>query len=161
MDAPISACTTLGALTINGVDMHIDGAWNVLDPQQLWLPSAVRGANIVLDGVPGRRDYPWRNDESVYSLQMVIDGVNDVDGIPYADQWEGLELNTEYLYLNVLLGVDDEREMVHASLEMPSGAERFAYVQPRRLTTRPTGTATFLATLEMNVPGGRFEPLGS
>ena len=113
--SPINACTDLGALTINNVDMHIGGCWNVLNPQVLWMPTDTRGANSVVSHASGRLPKPWHLDQSTYSLQIIIDGCNDWDGDPYDNPLEGLETNIEYLFQTIIIPPDDPLSSYDAS----------------------------------------------
>lgn len=161
MEAPIRACTTIGELTINDVSMHIDGAWNILNVQVLWIGNAVRAGNTIVAYDRGRLALPYRVDEASYQLQMVIDGTYDWLGNPYSDPWIGLETNVEYLWDNVFIPPDAPTATYPATLEMPSGEVRVADVQPRVNDLGATGTPTFVTTMILVVPHGRFEPEGS
>lgn len=156
---PSQVCSTLGQLTINGVLMHKEGAWNVLNPQILWLPTDERGSNVVISRARGRRAYPWRTDQSSYPLSLLVDGVLDWDGNPYANPWEGLETNLAYLYANVLIPPTAPTAVRAASLLMPSGETRIADVQPKHLgIPNAVENACFTDTLTLVVPDGAFFP---
>lgn len=161
IDAPICAqatMDTLGALTINNVLMHADGAWNVLNPHVLWFPSADRGSNVVISHTRGRRAQPWRYDEGTYSMQIIIDGVLDQDGDPHDNPWMGLQLNSDYLLANVFLPPTAPAATRDASLDMPDGSTRVATVQPRLLVPpRDALCASFVTTFTLKVMEGLFE----
>ena len=160
--APICAPTDLGALTINNVDMHIPGAWNVLNPQVLWVPTDTRGGNSVISHATGRLKKPWHIDQATYSLLLASDGVNDVDGDPYTDPFEGLEYNIEYLVQNVILPPDEPLASYDAELLMPSGSVRTGDIQPRPFSVPPDlSLGAFTTTMSVIVPGGRLQPASS
>jgi len=165
MWAPICAqdtIDTIGSLTINNVLMHIDGAWNVLNPQVLWVPTDTRGANSVVSHASGRRKKPWHLDQSTYSLQLIIDGTKDWDGDPYTDPFEGLETNIEYLVQNVVLPPDEPLASYDAELIMPSGNVREGAVQPRPFAVPPDlSLGAFTTTMSVIVPGVRLQPAES
>lgn len=153
---------TLGAVTINSVLMHVDGAWNVLNPQVLWLPTAEKGENRKKPRARGRRPNPWRTDESTYSLNMVIDGTFDVGANAYSTSpWVGLQHNIEYLWDNVVIPPDSPTTTRSLTLGMPDGDTRTGSCQPKHLETEPTESPLFTAVLTVYVPGGLLDPAGS
>jgi len=151
---------TLGELTINGISMHIDGSWNVLNPQVLWTPNAVKGENRPKPRVAGSRANRWRIAQGQYSLLMMIDGAWDVDnGVFAGSSWVGLQHNIEYLMRHVVLP-PTSAETRAASLVMPDGDTRTGAVQPRLLEHEGTELDAFNAVLTLWVPGGYLPPSG-
>lgn len=164
LPAPICAqatMDTLGALTINGVLMHKDGAWNVLNPQVLWVATDTRGGNSIVSHAEGRRKKPWHLDQSTYSLRLVVDGVYDENGNPHPNVWEGVEYNTEYLYQNIVIPPTEPTASWDASLEMPSGDVREGEVQPRPFAVNDPEAGVYTTILPLIVPGVRLQPASS
>ena len=162
--APICAqdtMATLGALTINGVLMHVDGAWNVLNPQVLWMPTDTRGGNSIISHSSGRRKKPWHLDQSSYSLRLVVDGVRDENGDPHLSVWEGIEYNVEYLYQNIIIPPDEPLASYDAELVMPSGEVREGEVQPRPFPVNDPEVGAFTTIMPLIVPGVRLQPTAS
>lgn len=139
--------------------MHVDGAWDALNVDTLWLPNGVVGTNRGVGHAAGRRALPWRRDQSTYSIRMVIDGHNNGASVPYDNPLEGLEFNVGYLYDQLVVPLDDPTSDVTrpASLVMPSGAVRYAEVQPTSLETQSTeGLGCYMAVMTLVVPSGMF-----
>lgn len=153
---------TLGELTINDVSMHIDGAWNVTNPQVLWTPNAVKGTNRNKPRTRGTRANPYRIAESTYSLDMLLDGTWDVGENDWsASPWVGLQHNLEYLFANVVNPPLAPNATVVAMLDMPDGNVYEGAVQPRTLIHQGTQTTVFTAVLTVTVPGGSLVPTTS
>lgn len=147
--------TRTGALTIDGISMHTP-AWNVLDCTPLWWNQSIRGQNLVLPGAVGTHAYPVRVHEARHSLEMAITGWVDQSGTPYADEWEGLEANIEYLRANVAEPPAAPTATRAATLVMPSGATRNADIQVTGLITVQHLKARARAILDIVIPSGRF-----
>lgn len=154
---PLNSPETAGKLTIGGVDMHTP-AWNVLDVIPLWIHTMTRGENVLIPGAAGRRAYPRRVDESDYSLPMLIGGVANLSGTPYANRWTGLQTNIEYLRANVVTPPAAPTATRAATLLMPDGTTRTADVQVLSLDIMNPGTtaASVEAVLNLRIPAGRF-----
>lgn len=153
---------TLGEFVIEGTSMHIDGAWNVLNPQVLWTPNAVKGSNRNKPRARGSRPNPWRTGESTYSLRMLIDGMWDVGQNDWASNpWVGLQHNLEYLFDTVVNPPTAPTAVRAATLDMPDGTIYEGGVQPRTLIHQETETSVFTAVLTVIVPGGSLVPATS
>jgi hypothetical protein len=151
---------TLGAVTINDVFLHIEGAWNVLDPQQLLTPTAVKGENRNKPRARGRRANRWRGDQSEYSLHMMIDGRYDVGLAAVAtNAWIGLQHNIEYLRDFVV--EPPLTETVPVTYEAVDGTIYEGEGQPRTFIHEGTGVDVWAAVLTLWVPGGMLVPAGS
>lgn len=152
----VCATTATGTLTINSVLMHTS-AWNVLDCTELWLVAAVRGDNITIPYVNGRRALPYRIDEATFALRMAITGDVNSAGVKYADPWVGLQANLDYLRANVVDPPTAPSATRAATLVMPSGVTRTANVQVLELEIlRHGGPHLVDAALHLRIPAGRF-----
>lgn len=92
----LSGVTVYGVL--NSVPLDTYG-WRVIEGgyDELLNCPALRGSDLVMPGVPGRRPYPRLIDASIVSIPMVIGGATDQDGTPYSDPLVGLLTNRDYL----------------------------------------------------------------
>lgn len=146
--------------TISGVHLRIHGAWIVTDYTPLLAEAAQRGQNRLISHVDGRRAYRKRRDETRVVVPIEVFGLNDVDGVPYADQVSGFEQNVVYLNENVVAptGVGDGTRP--AVLTLPD-VTFTADVQVVEMSLRRMSPSWAKGSLEMVVPDGRFEPDGS
>lgn len=89
-------------ITINGVDLALDGAWELMDPTPLLAEGPARGANRVIPGQDGavyrtkKRDV-WRD-----VLPMDVFGDKDFAGVAHSNYRDGMRDNIEYLCANLL-----------------------------------------------------------
>ena len=88
-------------LTINSVELAIDGAWRVVDPQPL-LGERSRGTDFVIPGAAGVLPRARTRDALRAQLGMYVFGDNNQAGTPYANGRAGLRDNVEYLRANLL-----------------------------------------------------------
>jgi hypothetical protein len=137
-----------------------NGAWNVLDYAQLWLPRSQRGSNVTKPALSGRWAHRRRIDQTEYVLDFVVGGVIDQYGTPHANRYEGLRENLAWLAENV---VDPP----------PTGATRTVYfLSPEAVTL--TAEVQFLSiesaqrlddvivgTLHLLIPLGGFVEIPS
>lgn len=144
-----------GLLTINSVVMT-GRAWVMRDLMELWVPTGVRGQNSVVPGRGGSIGRRRRRDEARHSLPMYITGECDHSGTPNADYWVGLEENIAYLESNIVTA-DTTSVTYAASLVMPSGDTRTADIQVEGIKLGDHDQDWVAATLEIVIPGGRFE----
>lgn len=153
---------TLGEFFVEDTSLHIDGAWNVLNPQVLWTPNAVKGSNRNKPRARGTRANPWRIAESTYSLRMIIDGTFDVGENDNAtNPWVGLQHNLDYLMEFVVNPPTAPTATRDGLLVMPDGEQREGPVQPRTLIHQETELSVFTAVLTVIVPGGSLVPASS
>ena len=151
------ACTDMGSLTINSVNLFITGCWTVTNIEELWTGNAARGGNVVIAGATGQRAYPWRLDQSVYLLEMLFSGENNSSGTPYSNPYTGLVTNIEAFRAGVVAPPSAPTATYSATLTLPGGSTRTANVQPRVLTVKGSGGGPFAdGQLELVVPLGRF-----
>lgn len=155
MPGPLNSSTATGALTISSVSMHCP-AWNLLDLVPLWLHNAVRGTNVVIPGSTGTRAYPQRVHEARHSLVMAITGWVDRNGTANADEWDGLQVNIEYLRANVIAPPTAPTATRAATLVMPDGTTRSANIQVVNLELGRHIKSQFEAVLDIIIPSGRF-----
>lgn len=148
---------TLGELVVNGVSMHVDGAWNCLNPTGLWIWTDTKGQNRPIPGGHGDRAFPWRIASGTHGLPFLIEGIYDVGLGEYATSpWVGLQHNIEYLRENVIRPPAAPAKTRSASLTLPDGVVANALVQPRLLEYTPTETETWNAVMTLVVPRGEF-----
>lgn len=153
---------TLGELTIEGLSMHIDGAWNVLNPQVLWTPVEYKGQNRRKPRAQGSRANPRRIAQGTYSLDMLIDGRWDVPAAAVAvSPWIGLQHNVRYLQSTVVNPPIAPTATRPATLVMPDGDVLAGPVQCGPLIHQGTETSVFTAVLTVIVPGGVLAESGS
>lgn len=153
LQGQITPGTCFGALTLNGVYMHTY-AWDIIDLTELFLPPQTRGGNVVVPGAQGRRPYPLRADETRYSLPMVISGVTDEAGIPYADPYIGLQTNLTAL--TAVFQNDPTSPGFTANLDTPDGTILSAFVQVASVKLGNRMGPIIRATLDLVIPAGGF-----
>lgn len=162
VNVTLTDCTTFGALTLNNVDMHVPGAWTVLNVEELWTNSDTYGDNRPIPATPGRRALEWAEDQSTYTLLMVFSGMNDFSGAPHADYYAGLWRNFRYVKEQVVdPGQSDPDHTVPALFVAPDASQWTADVQPKLLRPGRTETPLLNGALTLVIPGVWFEYLGS
>ncbi len=159
-----------GILTIGTVSMNpANGAWGVLGDKdgqgglvQLWVEYDIRGQDRILPGVPGVIAYQRRMTVTRHDLRFLV--VGDIDGqtsLPVMDQRIGLQDNLSYLHEEVFAPVDSSTGMRYASLEMPGGELREAFIHVLGVKTQTYHLnecgSIWIGTLQIDIPGGRFE----
>lgn len=150
--------TTYGALTIGGISMHTYG-WNILELRDLWIVTAVRGADRLIPGVAGLRPKPRRRTATPHSLPMTITGLSDSVGNVITDpqaQRNQLETHIAYLMDNVVAPTGTATGTRDAVLTMPSGATRTAAIHVLSITPGTYNPIGLRATLDISIPAGRF-----
>jgi hypothetical protein len=85
---------------IDGVPLSTP-AWEHLNIQSLYSAAGRRGENRVMPGASGRRALPWRPDETMRTLSMIVTGDKHWDGTLNADPVAGLWANLAHLITNV------------------------------------------------------------
>jgi hypothetical protein len=149
--------TAAGGLTIASVDM-MQPAWQVRNLVSLWLPGDQRGADKLIPGVAGRKPYARYVDTTTRTLELKITGEINRTGTPYADRFEGLQVNIDYLITNVVNPTgsgDGTRSLV---LTMPDGTTRTESVHVTGMDIgRYNETGRWvLATIDLSIPSGRI-----
>lgn len=165
---PLKHDTRAGKLEITGasaswISMH-GPAWTMLPSglARLYIQTELKGENLDLPNLPGRRAYAHELDQYQDSLPMYIAGDVDQDGDPHSDVWEGAELNLAYLYNELKVIPATEAGTRAARITKPSGAIVTADIQilDVRLGAMAGGVdplgPVWNATLEILIPGGRF-----
>lgn len=139
-----------GTLSIGGVSMHCP-AWVVFDVYTLWDSPIFRGDSLMIPFRPGRIGLPRRDDETTWSLPMMIAGDVDQLGAPYGSFRAGYLTNLSYLQANVRSVSGGLLRPV--SLTLPGGGARTgdAAVQIRVGEQTMDG---WLASLELTIPDG-------
>lgn len=150
----IQAANCHGTLAIGGTTLSCP-AWAVLNVASLWAPAPTRGANRFVPHSAGTVALPRRRHEAQRTLEMVIVGTCDFDGDPYADPYEGLEANVDYLNDNVFSYADTMTSLL-GSLTMPSGVTRTAQVQIERVEFGVGSSVALTATVDITIPQGHF-----
>lgn len=140
-------------LTVNGVSLLQPGFCRI-NRSLIGLlggPSR-RNDNLVLPYVEGRPAYKHWPDETVYDLELLVEGINDSAGDPHTDPVAGKIANLIYLRQNVAL---DSAITVEATLATPTG-DLDADVQILNwMVARDEGTSA-LVTFDLLVPSGCF-----
>lgn len=140
-------------------------AFCILDPLALWSWLEVVGENEALPGYPGTQANPWQIDEAQHNLWLAIGWECEQDGSLHATAgrtpWQGVQHTIDYLKAQILAPVTAYPYARASTMTMPSGEERTASVQPRRLKLgaanaigKPGGH--ILATLELWIPAGEY-----
>jgi hypothetical protein len=157
IDGSVCISPEVGTLTINSVSLNTP-AWGILDLSELWASQPpLRGTNVVLPGATGQRPYPRRFNEAKWALHMVISGVCDQTGAPYADEETGLQTNIGYLLANVVDPPTPPAATRAASLLLPDGTTtRTANVQVTGFDRGAKNHGLMRAVLELTIPGGMF-----
>lgn len=148
-----------GVLTINGFVLN-RAAVSTQGLSRLWVEADKRGTNRILPRANGVVSLPMRKTETRHNLLLLIVGSVQLDGTPLActdDQREQLMTNLDGVYSNV---VEPDIPLA-ATLTIFGQSARAANVQvlgmrEQRVKLRETFSA-WLGSLEINVPGGRFE----
>lgn len=149
--------TAAGDLTIGGVAMN-GPAWKVMNLHALWQPANQRGSDRIIPGATGVVAYRRRNTVTAVSLQMLISGTHDRNGVAAADKFEGLQVNVEYLVDNVVEPTGASDGTRSAVLTMPDGTTHTEPVHVLGLQFGETSLdgAWLKAVLELSIPSGRF-----
>lgn len=143
-----------GSLTYGGIDLSTP-AWTVTNLIVLWQPSDRRGENLMIPGLAGRIVLPKRRDETAETLEMVVTGTVNRLGVPYADPYEGLEANLDYLCDNVF-DTAAATSGATASLTMPSGATRTGPMQVVDASFNTEVGIAALVTVDVILPYGKL-----
>jgi hypothetical protein len=117
-------------LEIDGVPLSTP-AWEHLNLQLLYSLASTRGENRVMPGAAGRRALPWRADETMRTLTMIVTGNHHWDGTANADPIAGLWANVAHLVTNVggyPATPDGTRTAV---IKRPGAPDRVATIQVR------------------------------
>jgi hypothetical protein len=91
-------------VTINSVQLALDGAWVVEDTTPLLGQGPFRGQDRVIPGVDGRSFRARVLDAYDVLLPMFVFGRKNQAGTPYGDERLGLKANLAYLRTNLLTG---------------------------------------------------------
>lgn len=151
--------STGGRLTLDGVLMHVQGAWNITDVRELWMPAAVRGTDIIVPHAPGVLAVRRRATVTPIGLPFVIGGFADSGGtgITSCDAETimiQLQANVDYLRTNVLDPTNATDGTRSASLELPDGSTRTGAVHVLGLTVSQYAPTEVIATLDLSLPAG-------
>lgn len=87
-------------LEIDGVPLSTP-AWEHLNIQTLYSAPSTRGENRITPHAVGRRALPWRPDETMRTLSLMVFGGLHWDGTVNADPAAGLWANIAHLTTNV------------------------------------------------------------
>jgi hypothetical protein len=137
----------------------ISPAWTVLNIQVLWTGPTVVFSNRQQAGTRGRKPYPGLEDEARFSVRFHLLGQYDINGDPYDDPQEGLELNYFYLRENVWDPVDPVRT---STVTTPSGLELTTAIQFEPFPMDELiGLSDYTGNLGIVLPEGAHYPGGS
>lgn len=158
-----------GTLTIGGISMNRP-AWAILGDEQgeggllgLITNVAQRGSNRKIPGSAGVLAYRRRVDETEHELRILVAGDVNSSGVATSDHNQGLAVNLDYLYTNVIAPVVSTTGTRSASLVIPGLATRTANIQVTGLQQTeyhlaPNGRdgAIWEGRLQITIPAGRF-----
>lgn len=117
-------------LEIDGVPLSTP-AWEHLNIQLLYSSASTRGENRVMPGASGRRALPWRFDETMRTLSMIVTGNRHWDGSLNADPVAGLWANVAHLTTNLAMPPATADGTRTAVLKRPGVSDRTAKIQVR------------------------------
>lgn len=102
MDEINVACTLAdGEVLVNGLTLHRP-ALCIMDASPLYTGPTLRGEDLLIPGVPGRKAMPRRADTTVTQLRMLLDGrYNPTTGAPVANSSAGLRAIKLWMRANV------------------------------------------------------------
>lgn len=145
-------------LEVEGVSLHKPGAWRIRRSLiRLLGGPAKRGENTLIPTRDGRDPNPLRVDQTIYDLEMLVEGRLNGSGTPYADEIDGKVTNL--LYLRNLLAVPEGE--LDAVLYLPSGSPLTAAIQITNwVVVNDEGTSA-VVTFDVVVPAGMLEVGGS
>lgn len=89
-------------VSVNGLDLTIDGAWKLVDPTPLLGEAAYRGDDRTAPGVAGRSARPRVRDGLEVQLDMYVFGEKDSAGSAHSDLRLGLRDNIRKLRTDLL-----------------------------------------------------------
>lgn len=148
-----------GVLTISSVVMN-KPSWDLPDLRPIWMSALVRGQDRTLWGFEGQSPRPRRRTGTVHLLPMYISGEVDENDDPVDCPDESafmanVQLNIDYLLINVVKPVVSDTGTRAISLAMPAGgAARTTDLHVLNLTPgelRDDGLA-MKAILEISIP---------
>lgn len=131
-------------------------AWCVTNMIALYGGPGVRGSNRVIPGAAGVLALPRRATETQVSLELVVSGSHDLNGVAYGDPCMGVRLNLRYLVVNLVSpGTAATRAAV---LHLPDGVSTLGAqvqvlgpLQPARAVANHAR-----ATIDLLIPAGSF-----
>lgn len=144
--------------------LEIDGV--ALATHAYWIESLAplftmqkRGVTEAMPYQAGGISYRRRSTFVTVSLRLNVIGEVDVDGNPITDPRDGLYDHLEYLDDNLLADVVSTRS---ATWHLPDGVStRTAEVNVEAFTVVGNTPVSAACTLELSIPAGRFEAVGS
>lgn len=150
--------TAAGDLTIGGVAMN-GPAWKVLNLLELWQPADQRGNDRLVPGTAGVLAQQRRETVTRRSLQMLIVGDVNWNGVVQADKFEGLQSNVNYLISTVVTPTGTGDGTRYATLTMPNGDVRNEYVHVVGFDfgNFREDAAWLRAVLTISIPSGRIQ----
>ena len=151
----INAANCHGTVTLDGESLNRD-AWAILNVFTLWRPAATIGDDIVIthrDGVLARRR---RKTVTKATLEMLVIGDCDPDGMPNVDRNIGLEENWWWLQTNVFEPVVSSTGLQELVLTLPSGATRTGHIHVESAEPGATISGALTVAVEISLPYGRL-----
>lgn len=155
-----------GTLTIGGISMNRP-AWAILGDDtgaggllQLITVAEQRGSDRIIPSATGVIAYPRRLTVTPFELRILVAGDVDSTGAPTANAQEGLAVNLNYLYTNVVAPVVSSTGTRAATLSIPGLSALTANIHVIGL--RPSeyhlgsSASVWEGRLQISVPGGRF-----
>lgn len=147
-------------LSIDGIPLAVEGAWEWLDLSPLWQMADRRGRDRVIPGGTNVVAYQRRPTVSERAIEGYIYGFKDVNGNAFADVRVGLEANVSFLQEEIEENPGGDGTRV-ASLHMPSGAVRTADIHVVGLRLGAFGPTAARAVWLLSIPTGALVYAGS
>lgn len=149
-----------GTLTLDGESMNRE-AFAVLNNYVWWQPANVRGEDNLIPGNPGVLPNRRRKTASRVSLELLLIGTCDIDGVPvpYADWMTQLAINNEWLDENIFDPPQTLTGTRTAVLTLPGGATRTGEVHIENVQIGQTIPPALTMTVDVSIPAGQLGPI--
>lgn len=146
-----------GILTVDEVPLNCP-AWDAPLLTDLWMFFERRHQSTLIPHRQGQRPNPEFFDESTHDLPFFVTGEIDRTGTtPFADPWQGLQVNLAYLHTNVFVPVSTGRGTRSATITMPDMSTREADVQLELVRIKEINDPRFAEfSIRLTVPAGMF-----
>lgn len=143
-------------LEINGVPLAT-AAWRITDLSPLFDAPVVRGDDLLIPYLDGRKPKRRRVDARRMAFPLVIFGDYDSDGNATGDARVGLAANVDFLVGNLGFAIGAGDGTVPAVWHRRDGSTRTADVHViGPLEVAALGPTAVRGVLDLNVPAGRF-----
>lgn len=145
-------------VTIAGVELN-DGPFSCLNSHVLTDPAPKRRSNIEQAQVDGDFGTPSYRTSRTVDLEILVRGETSPAGAPYADTFEGVERNINYLRTNVYEATEDAFGCVDAEVTSSYADSYAGDVQIDDMVAQP-GLGMRIVVLEVTIPAGYLPLVG-